>query len=159
MFLLLYLSDVLKNLLQYFLFACIIFFSLFTCIIRFFVLFTINCSYYLNLTYCLPPPPPFLCTVTGAYNIGIFHWRPTEPAKRLAKDWKDLLLSDDTLWDQNAFNDLIHKKFGYPVVGEDELVYSYDGKLKLGVLPASIFCSGHTYFVQVVALICLKLAN
>ncbi|EEE59420.1 hypothetical protein OsJ_11574 [Oryza sativa Japonica Group] len=86
--------------------------------------------------------------VTGAYNIGIFHWRPTEPAKRLAKDWKDLLLSDDTLWDQNAFNDLIHKKFGYPVVGEDELVYSYDGKLKLGVLPASIFCSGHTYFVQ-----------
>ncbi|KAG8097557.1 hypothetical protein GUJ93_ZPchr0013g35291 [Zizania palustris] len=86
--------------------------------------------------------------VTGAYNIGIFHWRPTESAKRLAKDWKNLVLSDDTLWDQNAFNDLVHKDFGHPVVGEDELVYSYDGKLKLGVLPASIFCSGHTYFVQ-----------
>uniref|UniRef100_A0A0D9VVY1 Nucleotide-diphospho-sugar transferase domain-containing protein n=1 Tax=Leersia perrieri TaxID=77586 RepID=A0A0D9VVY1_9ORYZ len=86
--------------------------------------------------------------VTGAYNIGIFHWRPTEPAKRLAKDWKDLVLSDDKLWDQNAFNDLIRKNFGNPVVGQDELVYSYDGKLKLGVLPASIFCSGHTYFVQ-----------
>ncbi|KAG8062668.1 hypothetical protein GUJ93_ZPchr0003g16953 [Zizania palustris] len=85
--------------------------------------------------------------VTGAYNIGIFHWRPTEPAKRLAKDWKNLVLSDDKLWDQNAFNDLVHKDFGRPVVGE-ELVYSYDGKLKLGVLPASIFCSGHTYFVQ-----------
>lgn len=161
MFLLLYLSDVLKNLLQYFLFACIIFF---------FPVYLYNkifCSVYHQLQLLFepnilpspPPPPPFLCTVTGAYNIGIFHWRPTEPAKRLAKDWKDLLLSDDTLWDQNAFNDLIHKKFGYPVVGEDELVYSYDGKLKLGVLPASIFCSGHTYFVQVVALICLKLAN
>ena len=87
--------------------------------------------------------------MTGAYNIGIFHWRPTEPAKRLAKDWKDLVLSDDKIWDQNAFNDLVHKVSGQPVQGEDELVYSYDGKLKLGVLPASIFCSGHTYFVQV----------
>uniref|UniRef100_A0A804M059 Nucleotide-diphospho-sugar transferase domain-containing protein n=1 Tax=Zea mays TaxID=4577 RepID=A0A804M059_MAIZE len=85
--------------------------------------------------------------VTGAFNIGIFHWRPTEPAKRLAKDWKDLVISDDKLWDQNAFNDLVRKKFGQPVQGDD-LVYSYDGKLKLGVLPASIFCSGHTYFVQ-----------
>ncbi|CAL4943035.1 unnamed protein product [Urochloa decumbens] len=86
--------------------------------------------------------------VSGAFNIGIFHWRPTEPAKRLAKEWKDLVLSDDKLWDQNAFNDLIRKNFGNPVEGQGDLVYSYDGKLKLGVLPASIFCSGHTYFVQ-----------
>ncbi|KAL9273734.1 Arabinosyltransferase XEG113-like protein, partial [Drosera capensis] len=27
-------------------------------------------------------------------------------------------------------------------------VYAYDGNLKLGLLPASIFCSGHTYFIQ-----------
>nr|CAB3494077.1 unnamed protein product [Digitaria exilis] len=86
--------------------------------------------------------------VTGAFNIGIFHWRPTEPAKRLAKEWKDLVLSDDKLWDQNAFNDLVRKVFGQPVEGQGDLVYSYDGKLKLAVLPASIFCSGHTYFVQ-----------
>ncbi|XP_062211731.1 arabinosyltransferase XEG113-like isoform X2 [Phragmites australis] len=86
--------------------------------------------------------------VTGALNIGIFHWRPTEPAKKLAEDWKDLVLSDDKLWDQNAFNELVHKVFGQSVEGEDDLVYSYDGKLKLGVLPASIFCNGHTYFVQ-----------
>ncbi|CAD6341781.1 unnamed protein product [Miscanthus lutarioriparius] len=86
-----------------------------------------------------------LFTVTGAFNIGIFHWRPTEPAKRLAKDWKDLVISDDKLWDQNAFNDLVRQKFGQPVQGGD-LVYSYDGKLKLGVLPASIFCSGPYIF-------------
>ncbi|TVU46317.1 hypothetical protein EJB05_05843 [Eragrostis curvula] len=86
--------------------------------------------------------------VTGAFNIGIFHWRPTEPAKRLAAEWKDLVLSDDKLWDQNAFNDLVRKVFEQSVEGEDDLVYSYDGKLKLGVLPASIFCNGHTYFVQ-----------
>jgi hypothetical protein len=99
-----------------------------------------------------------LSTVTGALNIGIFHWRPTEPAKRLAKDWKDLVLSDDKLWDQNAFNDLVRKVFGQPVEGQGDLVYSYDGKLKLGILPASIFCSGHTYFVQVgVYFFCLQL--
>ena len=99
----------------------------------------------------------YLYTVTGAFNIGIFHWRPTEPSKRLAKDWKDLVLSDDKLWDQNAFNDLVHKVFGQPVEGQGDLVYSYDGKLKLGVLPASIFCSGHTYFVQVGVFLCLQL--
>nr|CAB3499050.1 unnamed protein product [Digitaria exilis] len=92
--------------------------------------------------------------VTGAFNIGIFHWRPTEPAKRMAKEWKDLVLSDDKLWDQNAFNDLVRKVFGQPVEGQGDLVYSYDGKLKLAVLPASIFCSGHTYFVQFLSFAC-----
>ncbi|KAL5099752.1 hypothetical protein RYX36_004079 [Vicia faba] len=84
----------------------------------------------------------------AAYNIGIFHWRPTESAIKLAKEWKELLLADDTIWDQNGFNEIVHRQLG-PSVDEDSgLVYAYDGKLKLGVLPSSIFCSGHTYFVQ-----------
>ncbi|CAB4309363.1 unnamed protein product [Prunus armeniaca] len=86
--------------------------------------------------------------VGAAYNIGIFHWRPTDAAKRLAKEWKDMLLADEKIWDQNGFNDLVRKQLGPPVDGESELVYAFDGNLKLGVLPASIFCSGHTYFVQ-----------
>lgn len=86
--------------------------------------------------------------VTGAYNVGIFHWRPTDPAKRLAKEWMDLLVADDKIWDQNGFNDLLHKVLGPPVEGENGLVYAFDGTLKLGILPASIFCSGHTFFVQ-----------
>lgn len=86
--------------------------------------------------------------VHAAYNIGIFHWRPTEPAKKLAKEWKDMLLADDKIWDQNGFNDLVRKQLGPSVDEESELVYAYDGSLKLGILPASIFCSGHTYFVQ-----------
>lgn len=85
--------------------------------------------------------------VTGAYNIGIFHWRPTESSKKLAKEWKEMLLADETIWDQNGFNDLVRKQLG-PSVDESGLVYAYDGNLKLGLLPASIFCSGHTYFVQ-----------
>uniref|UniRef100_A0A7C9E571 Nucleotide-diphospho-sugar transferase domain-containing protein n=1 Tax=Opuntia streptacantha TaxID=393608 RepID=A0A7C9E571_OPUST len=86
--------------------------------------------------------------VTGAYNIGIFHWRPTESSKKLAKEWKELLLADETIWDQNGFNDLVRKQLGPSVDDESGLVYAYDGNLKLGLLPASIFCSGHTYFVQ-----------
>nr|GMC47790.1 arabinosyltransferase XEG113 [Ipomoea batatas] len=86
--------------------------------------------------------------VGAAYNIGIFHWRPSESSKKLAKEWKELLLSDDTVWDQNGFNEIIRRQLG-PSVDEDSgLFYAYDGNLKLGLLPASIFCSGHTFFVQ-----------
>ncbi|BAT75204.1 Arabinosyltransferase protein [Vigna angularis] len=86
--------------------------------------------------------------VSGAYNIGIFHWRPTESAKKLAKQWKEMLLADDKIWDQNGFNDILHKQLGPSVEDESRLVFVFDGKLKMGILPASIFCSGHTYFVQ-----------
>lgn len=86
--------------------------------------------------------------VGAAYNIGIFHWRPTYSAKKLAKEWKELLLADEKIWDQNGFNDLVRRQLGPTVDEESGLVYAYDGNLKLGILPASVFCSGHTYFVQ-----------
>ncbi|KAK1294789.1 Pentatricopeptide repeat-containing protein [Acorus calamus] len=86
--------------------------------------------------------------VSGAFNIGMFHWRPTDSAKKLAKEWKDMLLKDEKIWDQNGFNDLIRRAFGPSVEEENGLVYAFDKKLKFGILPASIFCSGHTYFVQ-----------
>ncbi|KAJ6700467.1 NUCLEOTIDE-DIPHOSPHO-SUGAR TRANSFERASE FAMILY PROTEIN [Salix koriyanagi] len=84
----------------------------------------------------------------AAYNIGIFHWRPTESSKKLAREWKEMLLADDKIWDQNGFNDIVRRQLGPSVDGDSGLVYAFDGSLKLGVLPASIFCSGHTYFVQ-----------
>ncbi|XP_057963795.1 arabinosyltransferase XEG113 [Malania oleifera] len=86
--------------------------------------------------------------VGAAFNIGIFHWRPTDSAKKLAEEWKELLLADEKIWDQNGFNDLVRRQFGPSVDDESGLVYAFDGNLKLGLLPASIFCSGHTYFVQ-----------
>jgi arabinosyltransferase len=88
-------------------------------------------------------------TVGAAYNIGIFHWRPTNSSKKLGKEWKEMLLADDKIWDQNGFNELIRRQLGPSVDEDNGLVYAYDGDLKLGLLPASIFCSGHTYFVQV----------
>lgn len=60
-----------------------------------------------------------------------------------------MLLADDKIWDQNGFNDILHTQLGPSVDDDSGLVYTFDGKLKLGILPASIFCSGHTYFVQV----------
>ncbi|XP_044467622.1 arabinosyltransferase XEG113-like isoform X2 [Mangifera indica] len=86
--------------------------------------------------------------VGAAYNVGIFLWRPTESAKKLAKEWKEMLLADDKIWDQNGFNDLVRRQLGPSVSGDSGLAYAYDGNLKLGILPASIFCSGHTHFVQ-----------
>ncbi|RID67205.1 hypothetical protein BRARA_D02296, partial [Brassica rapa] len=86
--------------------------------------------------------------VSGAYNIGIFHWRPSESAKKLAKEWKDILIADDKVWDQNGFNEIVRRQLGPSVDGDSGLFYAYDGNLKVGILPASIFCSGHTYFVQ-----------
>ncbi|XP_020596119.1 arabinosyltransferase XEG113 isoform X2 [Phalaenopsis equestris] len=86
--------------------------------------------------------------VSGAYNIGIFHWRPTDSSKKLAKEWKELLIANEKLWDQSGFNDLVHRVLGPSVEGENGLVFAYDGSLKLAILAASIFCSGHTYFVQ-----------
>ncbi|CAL0313223.1 unnamed protein product [Lupinus luteus] len=83
-----------------------------------------------------------------SFNVGIFHWRPTEPAKKLAKQWKEMLLADDKLWDQKGFNDILRRHLGPSVDEHSGLVFAFDGNLKLGILPASIFCSGHTYFVQ-----------
>ena len=97
--------------------------------------------------------------VSGAYNIGIFHWRPTESAKKLAKEWKDILIADDKVWDQNGFNEIVRRQLGPSVDGDSGLFYAYDGNLKVGILPASIFCSGHTYFVQVTTSLFLRLVS
>ncbi|CAM6083868.1 unnamed protein product [Calypogeia fissa] len=85
-----------------------------------------------------------------AYNIGIDLWRPTPVAKKFAVEWMSLLLSSDDIWDQDGFNDLMRSELGPEVINGSSsgLFYSYDGTLKLGFLPVSVFCSGHTYFVQ-----------
>ncbi|CDP12730.1 unnamed protein product [Coffea canephora] len=86
--------------------------------------------------------------VGADYNIGMFLWRPSSSSKKLAKEWKEMLEANETIWDQDGFNILVRQQLGPSVDGESGLVYAYDGNLKLGFLPASIFCSGHTYFIQ-----------
>lgn len=60
-----------------------------------------------------------------------------------------MLLADDKIWDQNGFNELLRKQLGPSIDEESGLFYAFDGSLKVGILPASIFSNGHTYFVQV----------
>ncbi|CAI7875461.1 unnamed protein product, partial [Closterium sp. NIES-54] len=98
-----------------------------------------------------PPHKPGGKAVTqGAYNIGILHFRPTDPARRFARAWAEQLAADAKVWDQNGFNDLMRQKLGPDVNpdAKDNVFWAFDGSLKLGILPVALFCSGHTYFVQ-----------
>eukprot|EP00887_Chlorella_sp_A99_P001666 scaffold8.g1666.t1 len=108
----------------------------------------------------------------AAANIGIMLFRPR--ARELAKEWLDMLLKDDKVWDQNAFNDLFRRGSRALPDRPDRLFrrarrrpaprraaataaaagphptprVGYDGKLKLGILPVALFASGHTGFTQ-----------
>ncbi|KAL4439682.1 hypothetical protein ABPG75_002683 [Micractinium tetrahymenae] len=82
----------------------------------------------------------------SAANIGIMLFRPK--GHDLAAEWTELLDKDDKVWDQNGFNDLMRRGSRPLPDREDRLFECYDGKLKCGILPVSIFCSGHTGFTQ-----------
>ncbi len=56
---------------------------------------------------------------------------------------------------RTAFNDLA--RAGTQRANEKGLWKGYNGKLTVGILPSSIFCSGHTYFVQVRLRACMSL--
>ena len=53
------------------------------------------------------------------------------------------------MWDQTAFNDLARIGHTRSDPAEGNLWKGDNGKLTIGVLPASIFASGHMFFVQV----------
>ncbi|EFN51848.1 hypothetical protein CHLNCDRAFT_37217 [Chlorella variabilis] len=82
----------------------------------------------------------------SAANIGIMLFRPR--AHDLAAEWVDILENDANVWDQNAFNDLFRRGSKPLPDRTDRLFECYNGKLKCGILPVSIFCSGHTGFTQ-----------
>jgi len=83
----------------------------------------------------------------SAANIGIMLFRKT--ARKLAQEWVDMLGKNDKIWDQNAFNDLFTRGMTIPdPPREDHLFGGYDRELLIGILPVSLFCSGHTFFVQ-----------
>ena len=85
----------------------------------------------------------------AAANIGIMLFRPKAAA--FVDHWMAELDSDPRYWDQNAFNDLFRLgldpfKKGFST--KDRLFKAYNETLVMGILPVSMFCSGHTYFVQ-----------
>ena len=62
------------------------------------------------------------------------------------------MLEDPKVWDQNAFNELSRKGHTNSDPKNKNLWKGDQGKLTMGVLPASIFASGHMFFVQVRAI-------
>lgn len=53
------------------------------------------------------------------------------------------------MWDQTAFNDLVRIGATSSNSTMKNLWVGDAGKLVVGILPASIFASGHMFFVQV----------
>eukprot|EP00798_Chlamydomonas_sp_ICE-L_P029963 gene29963-18030_t len=73
----------------------------------------------------------------ASFNIGIMMFRNT--SMELVDEWIKSL-DDPKMWDQTAFNQIARRT--------KNLWKGFDGKLNIGILPASIFCSGHMFFVQ-----------
>ena len=82
----------------------------------------------------------------SAANIGVMMFRPNTSS--FVDAWVDALDKDPQYWDQNAFNDLFRVGMDLSDTREDRLFKVYNETLLLGILPVSLFCSGHTYFVQ-----------
>lgn len=85
-------------------------------------------------------------------NIGVMLFRPR--AAGFVDQWMRELLEDDQYWDQNAFNDLMRMGMDPEKMGKDDfsdsqrLFKAYNETLRMGILPVSMFCSGHTFFIQ-----------
>ncbi|KAK9844822.1 hypothetical protein WJX74_007256 [Apatococcus lobatus] len=82
----------------------------------------------------------------SAGNIGILFFRAS--ALPFVQEWNVILAEDDHYWDQNAFNDLFRRGLDFSEEHSQRLFKGYDGRLHLGALPVSLFCNGHTFFVQ-----------
>lgn len=59
----------------------------------------------------------------------------------------EVLVRDDKIWDQNAFNDLF-RRGNRPSDSPDRTFACYEGQCTCGILNVATFGSGHTFFVQ-----------
>lgn len=66
----------------------------------------------------------------------------------LVKEWIDVIEKDLTIWDQNAFNQLIRQGQRILPSHPNHYFSGYHDSLMAGVLPVALFASGHTYYVQ-----------
>lgn len=70
------------------------------------------------------------------------------PTIQFINEWIEVLVKDEKIWDQNAFNDLFRRGLINQPEDPEHVFLAYDGTLRTGILPVSLFCSGHTFFVQ-----------
>ena len=86
---------------------------------------------------------------SASANIGIMLF--SHRAKKVGDEWMRRLEANEKLWDQQAFNDIMREGFDWSTKGnrtENRLFTGFNGHAIFGVLPVSLFCSGHNYFVQ-----------
>lgn len=84
-------------------------------------------------------------------NIGCIVLRARPAVADFLRAWRERVVADESVWDQNAFNELMHKG---PAAQRDDvtrLTLAWDGRLRLGVLPPASFSSGHTARVSYLA--------
>jgi hypothetical protein len=103
------------------------------------------------------------------FNTGVLFLRPTRTTKRFVGEWRDALLETEHAFehDQDIFNRLLRverdgskPQFRVPVSGSTGSVPNDDDGsepaptrvaargVTVGALPLSLFCGGHTFFVQ-----------
>ena len=88
--------------------------------------------------------------IHSAFNIGYMFFRKS--ALPLVEVWLESVLSNPvTKWDQGEFNALARQGWD-PVntkgLSDPRLFWSYKQRVIGGVLPLSLFCGGHNYFVS-----------
>mmetsp|Transcript_1565 Transcript_1565/g.3967 ORF Transcript_1565/g.3967 Transcript_1565/m.3967 type:complete len:521 (-) Transcript_1565:44-1606(-) len=85
-----------------------------------------------------------------AFNIGYMFFRKS--ALPLVEEWRKTILEKPTVrWDQGEFNRLARKQWQprrKDGLSDPRLFWSYENRVIGGVLPISLFCGGHNYFVS-----------
>ena len=101
------------------------------------------------------PGDPGLERATAIYstlNIGLLVLRNTPAMRAFLDKWMNGLVANPKHWDQALFNEIVLQREGLPPLHEynesQRVVPVWDGHLKVGVLPAAGFSSGHVAFVQ-----------
>lgn len=88
--------------------------------------------------------------IHSAYNIGYMFFRPS--ALPLVLEWRRFIGEDPrTRWDQGEFNRIARKGWApnkREGLSDPRLFWAYESKVVGGVLPLSLFCGGHNYFVS-----------
>jgi hypothetical protein len=83
-------------------------------------------------------------------NTGFFLLTPA--ARPLAQEWNRTVAGDAAFanWknDQQALNALVRRGVGETSGAPGNLLRVYGGRLRLGLLPAHLFPSGHVFFIQ-----------
>ena len=69
----------------------------------------------------------------------------------LVKEWVGVLESDPTVWDQTVFNRLAREQLKPEAGSSEHYISIYRGTLRMGILPISLFASGHSFFIQRIA--------